>query len=98
MKKEMFMKKKHLQFLFQAFPNRLATNSATAVTRKFFSFPGKIYLFKCNNRNTRKRYDIVTTLMTSLIKTLMTSSGIFIVNFEHMSQLFLKFLLLNLNK
>ena len=51
---------------------------------KFFQnyYPANIYLFKVNNRNTRKR----------------TTSGIFIINFEHTSHLFLVFLLLTLNK
>ena len=55
--------------------------------------------FKVNNRNTRKRYEICSKL------TIMTQerhhwrhSGGFIVNSEHILQLFLVFLLLNLNK
>ena len=51
-------------------------------------YPAKIYFFKVNNRNTRKRYEICSKLT---IKT-------FIVNFEHILYLFLVFLLLILNK
>ena len=58
-----------------------------------------IYLFKANNRITRKRGEICSKL------TIKTSerrqrrhSGVFIVNIEHISHFFLVFLLLNLNK
>ena len=61
--------------------------------------PANIYMFKVNNRNTRKRYEIFPKLT---IKTLeqrqRRRSGIFIVNFENISHLFLVFLLLTLNK
>ena len=46
--------------------------------------PANIDLFKANYRNTRKRCEI--------------SSGVFMVNFQHISYLFLEFLLLTLNK
>ena len=45
--------------------------------------PANIYLFKVNNRNTRRH---------------LCRSGVFIVNFEHISHLFLVLLLLTLNK
>ena len=61
--------------------------------------------FTCSNstvektRNTRKRCEICSKLT---IKTLeqrqRCRSGVFIVNFEHISHLFLVFLLLTLNK
>ena len=54
-----------------------------------------IYLFKVNNRNTRKRYEICSKLT---IKTPerrhWRSSCVYIVNFEHISHLYLVFLLL----
>ena len=53
-------------------------------------FPATIFLFKSNNRNTRERCEICS----KLINTRTT----FIVNFEHISQLFLEFLLLTLKK
>ena len=57
-----------------------------------------IYLFKVNNRNTRKRSEICSKLT---IKTperrQRRRSGVFIVNFEHISHLFLVLLLLTLN-
>ena len=64
-----------------------------------FLLPAGIYLLKVNNRNTRTRCEICSKL------TLKTPqgrdgrrSGVFIVNFEHISHLALVFLLLTLNK
>ena len=61
-------------------------------------YPAGIYLFKVNNRNTRTRCGMCSKL------TIKTSerrhwrrSGVFIVNFEHISHLVLVFLLLILN-
>ena len=47
--------------------------------------PASIYLFKVNNKNTRKKYEICSKLT---IKTpeRQRRSGVFIVNFEHISQ------------
>ena len=63
------------------------------------NIPANIYMFKVNNRNTRKRYEICLELT---IKTPerhhWRRAGVFIVNFAHISHLFLVFLLLNLNK
>ena len=63
------------------------------------TYPANIYLFKVNNRNSRKRCEICSKL------TIKTSEWrhsrpfrIFIVNVEHISHLFLVFLFLNLNK
>ena len=57
-----------------------------------------IYLFKVNNKNTRKRIEICSKLT---IKTPERChwrlSGVFIVNFEHIKHLVLVFLLLTLN-
>ena len=65
----------------------------------FGVFPANIYLFKVNNRNTRNRCEISSKLT---IKTperrRRRRSGVFIVNFEHISHIFLVFLLLTLNK
>ena len=63
------------------------------------SIPASIYLFKVNNRNTRKRCEICSKLT---IKTPerrhWRHSGAFTVNFEHISHLFLVFPLLTLKK
>ena len=62
-------------------------------------FPANIYLLKVNNRNTRKRCEICSKLT---IKTpeqrQWRRSGVFNVNFEHISHFFLVFLLLTSNK
>ena len=65
--------------------------------KKFF--PTNIYLFKVNNRNTRRRCEICSKLT---IKTPERCHwrpiGVFVDNLEHISQPFLVFLLLNFNK
>ena len=62
-------------------------------------YPINIYLLKVNNRNNEKRCEICSNLT---IKTSERSQwrlcGVFIVNSEHNSHLFLVFLLLTLNK
>ena len=60
--------------------------------------PAGNYMFKVNNRNTRTRYEICLKL---IVKTPewrhWRRGGVFIGNFEHISALFLVFLLLTLN-
>ena len=65
--------------------------------RIFYS--ANIYLFKVNNRNTRKRCEIFSkfTIKTPERRQRLRS-GVFIVNFENISHIFLVFLLLTLNK
>ena len=52
------------------------------------SFPASNYLFKVNNRNTRKLYEICLKLT---IKTPERCFSFFIVNVKHISHLFLMF-------
>ena len=54
--------------------------------------PAGNYMFKVNNRNARTRYEIKTPEQR------LASSGVFIVDFEHISNLVLVFLLLTLNR
>ena len=61
------------------------TNSATAN-------PTNMYLFKVNNRNTRKKWHMFK------VNNKWRRSGLFIVNFEHISCIFSVCLLLTLNK
>ena len=62
-------------------------------------YPANIYLFKANNRNTRKRCEICSKLTTKTPERChWRRSGVFIVNFEHVFYLFLVFLLLTLKK
>ena len=62
-------------------------------------YPGNIYLFKVNNRDTRKKCEICSKLTIKIMEQRhWLRSGVFIVDFEHTSHLFLVSLLLNLNK
>ena len=75
------------------------TKNTNRVNRRTFTStcgsPVGIYMFKVNNRNTRTRCEICSKL---IIKTPerchWRHSGLFIVNFEHISHLVLTFLLL----
>ena len=61
--------------------------------------PAGIYLLKVNNRNTRARCEICSKLtINTPERRQWRRSGVFIVNFEHISHLALVFLLLTLNK
>ena len=60
-----------------------------------YTIPANIYLFKVNNRNIRKRYEKCSKLTIKTPKQRQwRRSGAFTVNFEHISHLFLMFLLL----
>ena len=64
-------------------------------------FPENIYIFEVNNRNTGKRCEIFSKVTINTPEQLHLRdvlSGVFIVNFEHISHLFPVFLLLTLNK
>ena len=61
--------------------------------------PANIYLFKVNNRNTRKRCEICTKLTIKKTEQRQRrDSGVFNVDFEHIPHLLPAFLLLTLNK
>ena len=63
------------------------------------SIPAGIYLLKFKNRNTRTRCKICPKLTIKIAERChCRRSGIFIVNFEHISHLVLVFLLLTLNR
>ena len=65
----------------------------------FVFIPAGIYLLKVNNRNTRTRCEICSKLtINTPERRHWRRSGVFIVNFEHISHLALVFLLLTLNK
>ena len=59
--------------------------------------PAYIYLFKVNNRNSKKRCEISSKLTIKTPKRHQKRHPVFIANFEHISHLFLAFLLLTLN-
>ena len=57
------------------------------------------YMFKVNNRNNRKRCEICSKLTTkTLERRYGRHSDVFIVNFEHILNLVLMFLLLTLSR
>ena len=56
------------------------------VQSSFCIYPANIYLFKVNNRNTRKRREICSKLTIKTPKR-RQHSGVFIVNFEHILHL-----------
>ena len=60
--------------------------------------PRNIYLFKVNNRNTRKRCEICLKLTIKHQNDVRHRSGVFIVNSEHISDLFLVFLIADFEK
>ena len=61
--------------------------------------PDKTYLFKLKDKDTRKRCEICLKLTIKTPKQRQQNrSGVFIVNFKHISHFFLVFLLLILNK
>ena len=56
-------------------------------------FPAEIYLLKFNNKNTRTRCEICSKLTIKIPERRhRRRSGIFIVNFEHVSHLILVFI------
>ena len=61
--------------------------------------PANIYLFKVNDKTTRKACEICSKLIIKTPKRrYWRRSGVFIINFEHISHLFLVFLLLTFNR
>ena len=83
------------------FEKKLYHKCLTGTQLRLFegSIPANIYILKVNNRNTRKRCELCSKLT---IKTpepcRWRRSSVFIVNFDHISYIFLLFLLLTLNK
>ena len=61
-------------------------------------FPTGIYLLKVNNKNTRTRNEICSKLTIKILERHWRRSGVFIINFEDISYLALKFPLLTLSK
>ena len=60
--------------------------------------PASIYLFKVNNRNIIKKYEICSKFTKKTPEGLRRLSGVFSVNLEQIPQISLVFLLLNFNK
>ena len=63
------------------------------------SIPAGNYMFKVNNRNTRTMWELCSKLtIKAPERRQWRRSGVFIVNFEHISHLVLVFLLLTLSR
>ena len=72
------------------------STKSTLVNHQYSQHPANIYLFKVNNR---KMCEISSKLKRKIPeRPYWCHSGVFIVNCEHISQLFLVFLLLPLNR
>ena len=82
------------------YPNRLSLSCLICMKPVITEAnPAGNYLFKVNNRNTRTRCQICSKLTIKIPKRRQwRRSGIFIVNFEHISHLVLLFLLLTLSR
>ena len=63
-------------------------------TKIIYINPANIYLHKVNNRNITKRCEIFSKLTIKTLERRRRRSDTFIVTFEHISRLFLVFLLL----
>ena len=69
------------------------------ICRWSIKYLANIYLFKVNNRNNRKRCEICSKLTIKIPERRhWRRSGVFIVNFEYISHLFLVLLFSTLNK
>ena len=74
-------------------------NHCYCVARFISGFiPVGIYLLKVNNRNGRTKCEICSKLIETPERRYWRRSGVFIVNFEHISHLVLVFLLLTLSR
>ena len=87
-----YFKKKKLNKIDYIYGQKSQVSMVTTI------IPAGIYLLKVNNRNTRTRCEICLELtMKTPERRHWCRSSVFIVNFEHISYLFLLFLLLTLN-
>ena len=83
------------------FPHHVFDYVLSSQDIKYFGpFPAGNYLFKVNNKSTRTRCEICSelTIKTPERRQAWRRSGVFIVNFEHISHLVLVLLLLTLNR
>ena len=84
----------HVQF-FSVF--HLLLNPTATLTCSMF--PANMNLLKVNKRNTRKMCELCSKLTIKTPEQLQWRRfGVFLVNFEHISHLFLVFLFWDLNK
>ena len=89
----------YFEWLKFVFRNNTSGNFLKILPYFLQSIPVDIYLFKVNNKNTRTRCEICSKLtMKTPERRQWRCSGVFIVNFEHISHLILVFLLLTLGR
>ena len=92
----LFYKRKRFRFKFY---ERLCNNVLYNLRRCCWRLtPAGNYMFKVTNRNTRARCEICPKLTIKIPERRQHRSGIFIINFEHISHLVLVFLLLTLSR
>ena len=94
-------KENYKRFVFKVYVQiiqKTEKNVAQQYMSDYVTYPTNIDLFKVNNGNTRKSCGIFSKLTTKTPERRRRRSGVFIVNFENISHLFLVFLLLTLNK
>ena len=94
-------KENYKRFVFKVYVQiiqKTEKNVAQQYMSDYVTYPTNIDLFKVNNGNTRKSCGIFSKLTTKTTERRRRRSGVFIVNFENISHLFLVFLLLTLNK
>ena len=89
----LFVNFEHISDLFLMFPLLILSKYMLS------GIPAGIHLLKTNNRNIRTICEICSKLTIKTIERRQwRRSGVFIVNFEHISHLVLVFLLFTLNK
>ena len=90
----------NMHYVFTVPPSGKIGNYPVAfLLRRWQDYPAGNYMFKVNNRNTRTRCEICSKLTIKISERRhWRRSGIFVVNFKHISHLFLVFLLLTLSR
>ena len=77
--------------------NSLAVRNFRKDIKDEINFSTGIYLLKVNNENAITRYEICLKLTKTTSERRQWCSGVFIINFKHISHLVLVFLLLTFN-
>ena len=88
-----------ISFQFSSVSSKTSIFSIFKCKHYFYIYhPAGKYVFKVKNRNIRTRCEIYSKLTIKTPERRRRRSGVFIVNFEHISRLVLMFLLLTLNR
>ena len=89
---------KNLSLSFHQIPSNKQKEIRQEWLRRIKRVPVDIYMLKVSNNNTRTRCEICSELRIKTPEHHWRRSGVFILNFEHISHLVLVFLLLTLNR